>query len=235
MTYPNPFWLALTTEHACHALGGSLARRYRSDILPFAAVAEPTAAALDELGSLLAPGESIWLSGPPLPRHDGLECIDQIQGLQMHWRPAAEPPQPRPDPPHYTRVRLIEDQAAEMVALTDVAFPGFFRPRTPVLGTYFGVRDREGTLVAMAGERLAVPGAREISAVCTHPDHRGNGLAALLLTTLLRDQRRRGLNSFLHVAAANARAVGLYRHLRFTGDSQTTLTRVRRPPPAEHL
>jgi predicted GNAT family acetyltransferase len=29
----------------------------------------------------------------------------------------------------------------------------------------------------MAGERMALPGAVEISAVCTHPDHLGKGLA----------------------------------------------------------
>ena len=31
----------------------------------------------------------------------------------------------------------------------------------------------QGKLVAMAGERLKVPGYTELSAVCTHPEHAG--------------------------------------------------------------
>ena len=54
------------------------------------------------------------------------------------------------------RSLTIEDAPA-MVALTDVAFPGFFRSDTYRLGRYFGLH-REGELIAMAGERIALPG-----------------------------------------------------------------------------
>jgi len=44
------------------------------------------------------------------------------------------------------------------------------------LGRYFGVIEN-GRLAAMAGERMGMPGFREVSAVCTHPDFLGRGLA----------------------------------------------------------
>ena len=95
-----------------------------------------------------------------------------------------------------------------MVALTDLAFPGFFRARTHELGNYYGIRiDNE--LVAMAGERLAVPGFREISAVVTHPAYTGRGYAALLLNRPLQDQATAGLKSFLHLSEHNSRAIAI--------------------------
>jgi predicted GNAT family acetyltransferase len=38
----------------------------------------------------------------------------------------------------------------------------------------------QGKLVAMAGERLKVPGYTELSAVCTHPEHTGKGYGGML-------------------------------------------------------
>ena len=107
----------------------------------------------------------------------------------------------------------------EMVALAQLTKPGPFGPRTYELGTYLGIRNGEdtssGTLVAMAGERLRVPGFTEISAVCTHPSRLGHGYAALLMTELMRRIVARGEQPFLHVRADNTRAVELYRRLGF--------------------
>src|SRR5260370_438930 len=100
----------------------------------------------------------------------------------------------------------------DMVALTDLAFPGFFRARTYEMGTYYGIRINN-ELVAMAGERLAVPGFREISAVVTHPEHAGKGYATLLMNRLLHDHAAVGLQSFLHVKEQNPRAIAIYRRI----------------------
>ena len=93
-------------------------------------------------------------------------------------------------------LRMTPEDAPAMVALTDLAFPGFFRPRTDAMGAYYGIRVN-GELVAMAGERLAVPGLSEISAVCTHPAHTGKGYARLLMNRLLKDHASADLKSFL--------------------------------------
>lgn len=105
-------------------------------------------------------------------------------------------------------IAQLDDRAAvnELAALV---YPHYFRERTTVLGRYFGVRDA-GRLVAMIGERMAIPGAREISAVCTHPDAVGRGLARALLAHLTADLVARGTQPFLHVSPTNERARRLY-------------------------
>ena len=127
----------------------------------------------------------------------------------MLWPASAALPEPHPAIVPLTC-------ADEMVALTDLAFPGFFRPRTCEMGDYFGIRDsRSNELIAMAGERLTFPGYAEISGICTHPSHRGKGLAAALTAHVARHQRQQGITSWLHVSASNDRAISLYRTLGF--------------------
>jgi predicted GNAT family acetyltransferase len=87
---------------------------------------------------------------------------------------------------------------------------------------------RDGELVAMAGERIAIPGMREISAVCTHPDHTGNGFATALIKQLLRFHAEHGLQSFLHVAEQNKRAINLYEHLGFVTTAAVHFREMRR-------
>ncbi len=101
-----------------------------------------------------------------------------------------------------------------MVELTALTKPGPFGPRTHELGHYVGIRDG-GKLVAMAGERLKVPGYTEVSAVCTHPDHLGKGYAAALISEVMRAIRERGETPFLHVRAHNRRAIAVYERLGF--------------------
>ena len=72
-----------------------------------------------------------------------------------------------------------------MIELTALTKPGPFSTRTHELGAYFGIREG-GKLVAMAGERLKVPGYTEVSAVCTHPDHNGKGYARVLMSEVMR-------------------------------------------------
>jgi predicted GNAT family acetyltransferase len=55
----------------------------------------------------------------------------------------------------------------------------------------------------------------EISAVCVHPDSRGQGLAADLVTSLAHILMRDREIPFLHVFASNEPAIDLYRKLGF--------------------
>jgi predicted GNAT family acetyltransferase len=108
-----------------------------------------------------------------------------------------------------------------MLALATLTRPGPFRSLTHTMGRFFGVREG-GILIAMAGERLHTPGFHEITAVCTHPDHRGRGLGAALMRKVGARMLDEGDQPFLHTYANNATAVGLYRRLGF--DVRTEVT-----------
>ena len=105
-------------------------------------------------------------------------------------------------------------QSDDMLELTALVFPGFFRPRTLEMGEYLGIY-HGSRLAAMAGERMRLDGFQELSAVCTHPDYTGRGYAQRLLSLLCRRAFERGFTPFLHVYADNARAIGVYRRLGF--------------------
>jgi len=111
-------------------------------------------------------------------------------------------------------VELSSADAREMLALAELTQPGPFSIRTHELGMYLGIRCN-GALVAMAGERLKIPGFTEVSAVCTHGDHTGRGYARILMTEVMRRIRSRGETAFLHVRQDNVRAIELYKRLGF--------------------
>jgi len=82
------------------------------------------------------------------------------------------------------------------------------------MGSYFGVRV-DGKLVAMGGERMMIDEFVELSAVCTHPAHRGNGYGTSIIGQLAGNHRRDGIVSWLHVSCTNRNAIQLYLRLGF--------------------
>ena len=220
--FANPVWSALRTKHRHFTLNAGDACRYPADVAPFAAVASPSADALLQLHSLLAPGESVWIVGESYPQPAKLAFEQTLLCLQMVLPAELVPPASTIE-----ILPLSNDHAPEMVALTDLAFPGFFRSRTCEMGSYFGIRSN-GQLIAMGGERLTLEGYPEISGICTHPDHRGKGYAESLIWHLVRNHRREGLVSWLHVSATNQRAIDLYRRMGFTEVRRVTLNLVSR-------
>jgi predicted GNAT family acetyltransferase len=218
--FSNPVWHALQTKHRHFAITAGDACRYPVDVAPFAAVATPSTIAMQQLASLLTPGESVWIFDEDRPSAPGVDVIETLKCLQMALPNDVNPPDPTMD-----LVRLSAADAPEMVALTTLAFPGFFRGRTYQMGSYYGVR-LDGELIAMGGERLMLDGYPEISGVCTHPAHRGKGYAACLIWEVVRNQRRNADVSWLHVAAANHRAIELYRRMGFTVSREVTLHRI---------
>lgn len=205
----NPVWHALTGRHARYAEGDGLALRYPVAVTPIAALAHPSAEAYAALARLLGRGGTAGLlfERPPalLP---GFQLVHTVPVLQMLQASPVAVPNGVP----------IEDlsvaDAAEMLALVERTQPGPFGPRTPELGDYLGVR-RGGRLAAMSGVRLMPDGHTEISAVCTHPEHRGRGYSQALVATLAQRIRERGETPFLHVRPDNAGAVHVYEKLGF--------------------
>ena len=81
----------------------------------------------------------------------------------------------------------------------------------------------------MAGERLCPPGWSEISAVCTDPDFRGQGLASRLTLAVADAITARGDMPFLHAAAENVNAIRLYESLGFRLRKPATFVVMRVP------
>jgi ribosomal protein S18 acetylase RimI-like enzyme len=100
---------------------------------------------------------------------------------------------------------------------------------TTELGDYLGVFD-DGRLVAMAGERMHAATLREISGVCTHPQHQGRGLARRLMLELVRRQLQRGETPFLHVMRDNVGAHTLYQRMGFSDHCDSVVRVVARKP-----
>lgn len=212
MTNPfdRPIWHALAGRQAEFAVGEGRARRFRSDVSPFVACADDSAEALAEAAALAAPGEALlFLQRGAVPVPPGMRVIEQGIGVQM----VAEGYRAT-DPPGGI-VRLGDADAAEMLALATLTKPGPYRARTHLLSQFWGVRGEDGRLLAMAGERLKLPGMSEVSGVCTHPDARGRGLAATLSRHVASEIVRRGEVPFLHAYKDNEAAVGLYERLGF--------------------
>jgi ribosomal protein S18 acetylase RimI-like enzyme len=204
----NPVLVALTERHREFAdLRGRVAR-YRPDVTPFAGLPlDPTAGDWADLAALSGPGGSAVLVGPRRAAPTGWETVMDLPGVQM----TGDALEVAPDP---EAVRLGPADLPEMLDLVARTRPGPFLARTIQLGTYLGIR-RDGALVAMAGERMRVPGDTEISAVCTDPAARGQGLAARLVRAVGAVIRDRGERPFLHAAATNTNALRLYEHLGF--------------------
>jgi ribosomal protein S18 acetylase RimI-like enzyme len=220
----DPAWNALTTVQKHFAVGDSSARRYPAEVVPFAALAGGSNANIAPLEELLVHGEHVYLFGRQPVATKTLFVGQPLHTLQMLGpeRPTADD---KADAIPF--LQMTADDAEAMVALTTLAFPGFFRRRTHEMGTYYGIRFN-GELVAMAGERLAMPGLREISAVCTHPAHTGKGYARNLMVQLMKDHAHAGSRSFLHVSQSNTRAIALYARLGFRTVGSITLWSVSR-------
>lgn len=205
----RPIWSALTTRQAMFARGAAPAVAFRTDVEPFAAAESDDPDALSALGELAVAGDMLLLiqrdPSPPLP---GLKPTVEAIGVQMVSTRAIE----QPRPPHV--VALGDQDAEEMRALAHLTRPGPFREATHKLGEFWGIR-HDGRLVAMAGERLKVPGMSELSGVCTHPDWRGHGFARLLSAFVTAEIQRRGETPFLHAYADNHGAIGLYKSLGY--------------------
>jgi predicted GNAT family acetyltransferase len=221
--FANPVWHALHSKHGKFAKCAGDACRYPADVVPLAAISAPGAGAMLGLHSLFEAGESAWIIGEVYTAVQGLVREETLECLQMVLPDGVSVPDTENE-----ILKLSEGNAGEMVALTTLAFPGFFRQRTCEMGSYYGVRSASGELIAMGGERLKPDGFTEISAVCTHPTFRGRGLAARIIWQLVREHRKEGVVSWLHVASANRRAAELYSRMGFAEVRKVTLHRVSR-------
>jgi ribosomal protein S18 acetylase RimI-like enzyme len=217
----NPAYASLRGAHARLAQVRGRARRYPDDVAPFLALPSPPSAQdWRDAADLVAPGTFVAgrYGGAELP--DGWRAVQAFDLVQMIEE-------------RVTGVECTEAiplgaaDVPEMLELVAQTEPGPFLARTIELGDYLGIR-HDGVLVAMSGERFRLEGWTEISAVCTRPDYRGQGLASALMGALIAGIQRRSQRAFLHVMSTNTGAIRLYEKLGFRVRQTATLTVVTR-------
>ncbi|HEV2569897.1 GNAT family N-acetyltransferase [Sphingomonas sp.] len=200
----RPVWNALATRQSGLSIGDERARRYRPEINLFAAAAET------------GDGEALaWLAGDSVIGTVEPEPVAALPGMTLQKQAIVNQmvAEQSPGLPDGFLYQLLGDtDAAEMLELATMTEPGPFFANTHLMGHFIGVRE-QGRLVAMAGQRMRVPGFTEVSAVCTHPEHRGRGYAGKLMRVLIDRIVSEGDAAFLHVYPDNAGAIALYEAL----------------------
>jgi GNAT superfamily N-acetyltransferase len=220
MAHPldNIFWNCLNGPHRHLATGTERARRYAPGFSPIVGFPDPHAPDFAALRPFCTPGEQLYCDAWSGPVPDGWRIEAEATMFRLVWDGRAGPAQDAaPD-----ALPLGPGHVDQAMALARLTRPGPFGPRTIELGEYFGCFD-DGRLVAMAGERMAAGGLREISGVCTHPGHQGRGHATGLVQKLVMRQLARGDIPFLHVMSANRRAHDLYLGMGFRDWCETVV------------
>jgi ribosomal protein S18 acetylase RimI-like enzyme len=207
----NAVWWSLTAHHRRHAQIHGRAGRYHRDVSPFAAMEDLDEESWVDLAHLVGHARLCLLFRADIPTDlpTGWTLKERGEGRQM----IVDRDQLKAVEPVMSRL-LTADDVPQILELVEITRPGPFRSATVELGRYYGHFERE-RLVAMAGERLHLNGFTEVSAVCTHPDVQGQGLASALTHHVASTIFQEGHQPFLHVAASNEKARRVYEDLGF--------------------
>lgn len=218
-------WTALTGRQAAFSAGNADARRFMPDIGPLAAIRDTGTASREALARLVSEQGLLALMQPGDPIEvPGTRIAKSAAGVQMVFTGseaaldaiAAALPDPRIEP-------LGPADYPQMLALATLTEPGPFCARTGDLGQFWVIREG-GAILAMAGQRIATDSHVEVSAVCTHPDARGHGYAALLSRKVAGAILADGRTPILHSYANNTPALALYVRLGFAVRCAVTVT-----------
>jgi GNAT superfamily N-acetyltransferase len=218
----NPALASLTGPHRRFGQRHGRAARYLPEVAPFVALLDPDdPQAWRDAVSLVGPGGSFAVAGTHIDPPAGWTTTAAGAGVQMVDVGVEKTLDPE-------AMRLGASDVPEILDLVARTQPGPFGARTVELGTYLGIR-RHGAQIAMAGERMHPEDWTEISAVCTDPAHRRQGLGGRLVSAVAAGIADRGEKIFLHASAANVTAIRLYEAMGFRLRLTTQSTRSRRP------
>jgi len=218
----NMVWNALAGPQARLGVTGRLARRFDPDFAIFAAVERPLET-LNGLAEILPEGGRVGLvTTGPLTLPSELEALATGEVVQLtaeRFAPVA--------PGNIVYRDLTIADVPQMIDLVALTRPGPFAQRTIEMGHYIGVFDSD-RLIAMTGERLRMDGFGEVSAVCTHPEYQGRGIAKALVSVIAGEIVARGDVPFLQAYTSNAAAIATYVRLGFTLRRNLTFTTIKR-------
>lgn len=203
----HPVWNSLAETHKQHCLNIGSFRFFDPEYCPFGTFidSETNPEHLEQYSMLT---DKFFVVGRKPENPGSLQMANELICDQMVLQQL--------NPVNFTEdiIPLNENYQEELYELVTMVMPGYYRKKTSDLGRYYGIF-KDGQLVAATGERMAIDGAAEVSAVVTHPLHLGKGYAKQLVAYVSKQIAEEGKLPFLHVAASNKGAIGLYEKLGF--------------------
>jgi len=222
----NPVWNALISGNEELSYGTDTVKYFSPDVSPFVGLKDYhtdhflTLYHQLENGRICAVACSNEVTIP-----DFWKTLHQLKVLQMVYNRSIRPTNVSINE---SIVSLTEAHIPQMLQLTQLTRPGPFEQDTIQFGHYEGIFHGQ-QLIAMAGQRLYPQPYAEISAVCTHPDHTGKGLAGQLIESQIARMLSASAIPFLHVVPENSRAINLYERLGFTTRTALFISIIQKP------
>lgn len=205
----NPVWHSLKETHKNHVIEYNGVRFYNPEICTFGSFFDETKTKKASNEFLKISDEFFFVSENQTPIVDDTKVLleKKIDGCQMVLN------------------KLTDIQITENIVLLNKMFideiynliwlvmPGYYQKRTFEMGKYFGIF-RNGKLVSITGQRMQTNHFIEVSAVVTHPDYSGKGLAKQLIAHTTKEILKENKTPILHTNKGNL-AIPLYEKLGY--------------------
>lgn len=205
----NPVWHSLKETHKKFIIEFNGVSFYNPDVCTFAAFCDETKTAKAANEYVKSSDDFFFVSENQTPIVDGVNVVleKKTDGCQMVLN------------------KLVDIKITEDIVLLDETFideiynlvwlvmPGYYKKRTFEMGNYYGIF-KDGKLVSIAGQRMQTNLFIEVSAVVTHPDYTGRGLARQLIVHNTKEILKENKTPILHTNKGNL-AIPLYEKLGY--------------------